>query len=479
MRSVLSLASILILSATCMASEFDELVQYIPRGANGVMAIDVAKTLDSPLAKKNGWDKKFSDGRADRPLHLPPEADKVLAVAQFDIVRDLRRNWDVALFGLTESIPLKFVARAEGGYMDSVEGVDAAWIPSDAYVLTAGENALLMQAPANRQAVGRWLSSHKSGKTSEMSEYLGLAVATVKRTPHIVMALDTTNALQSHRIEQRFKDSKFLKKHSLELEQVTELVTGLRGILLEISFTDKASATARIDFSQSVPFNGTVAKDFVLGALDARQMSLPGVESWNCTIADKSIVLYGDLTMDSLRRLLSLMEPPSTKFSSLKDANVEEATGDDMAKNSLAYFQSTQALMKDLRQKAGSHNSDAYWIDRYTTKIDHLPILHVDDDLLEYGQNLSETLRVMSGSRKAARLEGGSAARNELSSGGSGYGYGNYSYSSPSSRAMSARNAIANSEASGSSTKIQGWNLIDNATAEVRREMTKRYDVEF
>jgi hypothetical protein len=137
----------------------------------------------------------------------------------------------------------------------------------------------------------------------------------------------------------------------------------------------------------------------------------------------------------------------------------------------------TQALMKDLRQKAGSHNSDAYWIDRYTTKIDHLPILHVDDDLLEYGQNLSETLRVMSGSRKAARLEG--AGRNELISGGSGYGYGNYSYSSPSSRAMSARNAIANSEASGSSTKLQGWNLIDNATAEVRREMTKRYDVEF
>ena len=82
------------------------------------------------------------------------------------------------------------------------------------------------------------------------------------------------------------------------------------------------------------------------------------------------------------------MEPPSTKFSSLKDANVEAASGDDMAKNSLAYFQATQTLMKDLRQKAGSASSDAYWIDRYASKIDRLPILHVDDELLDYGQKL-------------------------------------------------------------------------------------------
>ena len=66
--------------------------------------------------------------------------------------------------------------------------------------------------------------------------------------------------------------------------------------------------------------------------------------SMSFSVADKSIVLEGELPMDSLRRLLSLMEPPSTKFSSLKDANVEEASGDDMAKNSLAYFQSTQSL---------------------------------------------------------------------------------------------------------------------------------------
>ena len=113
-----------------------------------------------------------------------------------------------------------------------------------------------------------------------------------------------------------------------------------------------------------------------------------------------------------------------------------------------------------------------------------MPILHVDDDLLNYGQDLTETLRVMSGSRKNARLQGGAAARNEFSQGGvnyndSGYGYGNYSYSTPRSREAQAGNAIANAAASGTQVKIQGWQLIDHATNQIRREMTQRYNVEF
>lgn len=446
------------------------------------MAIDVTRTLAAPIAKANGWDKKISDS-ANRPMYLPPEADKVLAVAQFDIVRDFNRGWDVTLFGLTESIPLRLVARAEGGYVDKIEGTDAVWIPSDAYVLQAGENTLVMQAPANRQSVARWIDRHKNSRMSEISDYLGVAVSAMKRDPQIVMALDTRDAPQAHRVKQQLEQSGFIEKHGLNLDQMTTLLSGLRGVILEVSLTDKISATARIDFSEKVNLSSNVAKALVLAALDARQMSLPGVDAWKCSVVDKSIVMDGDLPMDSMRRLLSLMEPPSTKFSSLKDANVETASGDDMAKNSLAYFQETQELMKDLRQKAGSYTSDAYWIDRYAGKIDRLPILHVDDELLDYGQKLSETLRVMSGSRKMTNLQGGAASRGDLSTGGisynSGYGYGYYNYSTPRSRQTAAGNDRANAAASGTAVKLQGWNLIDNATTEVRREMTKRYNLEF
>ena len=169
---------------------------------------------------------------------------------------------------------------------------------------------------------------------------------------------------------------------------------------------------------------------------------------------------------------------------------LREATGDDMAKLSLAYFKSTQSLMKDLRQKAGSYNSDSYWIDRYATKIDHLPILHVDSDLLDYGENLADTLRYMSGSRKMGRLQAGAAARSERSQGGmntgfnsgygnQGYGYRNFGYNGQRSRETAAGNAALNAAASGTAVKLQGWNLIDSATTDVRRAMTERYNIEF
>ena len=306
-----------------------------------------------------------------------------------------------------------------------------------------------------------------------------MAFAGINLKPHIVLALDSEHALQIRRVTEHLEQSGFAKDHNLDFEPTAELIAGLRGMVMEITFTDKATARTKIDFSQPVSFNKTVAKALVLGVLEARQMSLPGLDSAKFSVFDKSIIIEGELTMDALRRVLSLMEPPSTKFSSLKDANIEEATGDDMAANSLAYFKSTQSYLKDLRQQGGSHNSDAYWTDRYAAKIDQLPILHVDDDLLDYGQKLTETLRVMSGSRKMTNLEGGMAARNELSGGGSGYGYDNYNYSSPRSRAAAAGNARTDAVARGSSVRIQGWDLIDNATTEIRRDMTKRYNVEF
>jgi len=177
---------------------------------------------------------------------------------------------------------------------------------------------------------------------------------------------------------------------------------------------------------------------------------------------------------------MSLMEIPTTKFSSLKDSQIENSSQDDTSKNSVAYFKSIDSLLTDLRAKSKSASSDAYWIDRYAGKIDNLPILHVDDELLEYEQNLSATLRVMSGTRKMTNLQGGVASRENLSQGNNfGYGYDSYGYTTPKSRENAAGNSRANAAASGTATKSQGWNLIDDATVKIRQEMIKRYSVEF
>ena len=130
MRSRILVLPALLISATCVASDFNELWDQVPAGGNAFMAIDVAKTLTTPIAMKNGWDRKLTENGSDRPLYLPPEADKVLSVANFDIVRNFQRSWNVSLFSMTDPIPLKLVARAEGGYVDKISDVDVVWLPS-------------------------------------------------------------------------------------------------------------------------------------------------------------------------------------------------------------------------------------------------------------------------------------------------------------------------------------------------------------
>lgn len=251
-------------------------------------------------------------------------------------------------------------------------------------------------------------------------------------------------------------------------------------MVLKVTLTDKISASARIDFTGKVGLSGDAAKSLVLEALETMQMELPDVENWTCSVGTNFILLEGDLSNSGLRRLLSLMEIPTTKFSSLKDEKIESPSRDDTSKNSVAYFKSIDSLLKDLREKSKSASSDAYWIDRYAAKIDNLPILNVDDDLLDYGQNLAATLRVMSGTRKMTNLQGCVASRESLSQGNNfGYGYGSYGYSTPRSRETAAGNNRANAAASGTATKVQGWNLIDEATVKICQEMTKRYNVEF
>ena len=256
---------------------------------------------------------------------FPLKPTKFWLQLQIDIVREFTRDWDVTLFGLTESIPLSLVARLEGGYVDKIENVEVAWLPSDAYIAKAGENMLVMQSPADRQAIARWIMRKKGSEAMEISEYLGVALAAINREPHVVMALDARNAVQRHRVEQRLSESDFLKAHDLALDPAVDLITSVQGAVIEITFTDKATAMIRIDFAQAVPFNKTVAKALVLTGLEVNQMSLPGADSWTCSVVDKSIVLDAELNKDSLRRLLSLMEPASTKFSSLKGQNVERS----------------------------------------------------------------------------------------------------------------------------------------------------------
>jgi hypothetical protein len=464
------------------ASDFSKLISKIPGGANSLVMMDTDAILASPVAMNNGWAKKFSEGSADRPMYLPPEADKVVIGSQLDLVRGCARSWEVAVMGMKEPVPMRLIARAEGGYVDEIRGVKVAWVPSDAYFIEIDTETLGLMAPANRQAIARW-SDHEKTPQVGLSEYLKSAATQVDKGTQAVLAIDATDAIQTHRVKAKLEGSEFVK--GADLDKTVALVSSLRGLVLKLSFTDKVRAVAQLDFATSVTLPSNVAKTLVLGALEDLELTLPGTENWTCSVSTNSITLSGELENDALRRIFTLMEVPTTKFSSLKDADFEDNSQATMAKSSVAYFHSVDALLKDLKTRTKSNSGgDAGWTDRYATKIDRLPILNVDQELLNWGEKVSETLRVMAGSRRMSNMQGASAERvansqTGLSYTNDGYGYGGYNYTSPRAAAANVSNVRADAVASGTSVKLQGWTLIDNSIIEIRKSMTMRYGVEF
>jgi hypothetical protein len=149
------------------------------------------------------------------------------------------------------------------------------------------------------------------------------------------------------------------------------------------------------------------------------------------------------------------------------------ASESQMRERSLAYFKSVQTLVDDLRKGLKDASATSAWLERYARRIDELPVLNVDEQLLDYGDKLAETLRIMSLSQRQAGIRAGVRATEGRGYYSDGYGPNAYDAAAQRSQAKKEEMSVAND------TRVQGWKRIDDATADMRRAMTKKYGVEF
>ncbi|MGD9857712.1 MAG: hypothetical protein AB7U20_22435, partial [Planctomycetaceae bacterium] len=420
--------------------QFAGLSSKVQQGSNAMVAMDVAALQQTALAQQEGWTKKLEAAFVNRAVFLPPEADKLLVASHLSADEHFVQDWENAVITLNKPLSMPDIARAEGGYVDQIDGKDAIWSPSGAYLVAFDNETLGIMSPANRQAVGRWVDEASTNPGDTLSPYLQGALDKVQGETQIVMAIDLTNAVSPHRVEDRLKNSEVLAKSSLQVPDMVKLMVSLQGATIEVSVGDKARAKTRIDFGQPVKIPEVIAKRLVLEALDRLGVQLTDLADHKFSVLGNSIHIEGDMSSGGLRRLFSVLEVPTTHFSELNEASAGDKapSAGDMAQNSQVYFKSVTTLLDDLHGDRSKQDvrggMDAVWMDKYARKIDRLPILHVDEDLLTFGSNCAETLRAMSGVRHNAGLTAGSE-KSALRTGayigsynGYAYGYGGAGY---------------------------------------------------
>lgn len=442
------------------------------------MVIDV-KALDvTPLAQQQGWKRKLETANTDRPLILPPEAERIVVAAQLDSNREMGVVWELAVMQLSESLAMRSIARAEGGYLDTINGLDSVWTPSDAYFVALEPRLLGVMYPANRQLVSRWAQLGQTNSSLGISKYLRDAEKSVGRQYPIVLALDLADAPQPHRLRESLQQSPTLSGSEGKFELLAKLIEGIQGVTVKLAIDKTAKGTLSVDFHDSPQVLGTQAKSLVLETLDKFGAHLPDLNAWTAKIQGNSIVLDGTFSTDGLRRLFSLLEIPTTKFSTLKSEDVEKSSPSLISQASKLYFKSVTILIEDLRKTLGdSRDNHAIWMERYGRKVDALPILNVDAALLAYGANIGETFRAMALAERGAGIKSG-VRKSSV--------YGNYQYNYDQNGYGSARTTPSvkaqidtEEKAQAKAVRYTSWKEIEDATAAIRKDLTKRYQTEF
>jgi hypothetical protein len=136
----------------------------------------------------------------------------------------------------------------------------------------------------------------------------------------------------------------------------------------------------------------TKGKPLFMEILDRQGLSLPDVADWTASVDGKTFIAEGTLTPQSMRMLLQVIGMPAPSMTTV----VETESNDPkvVGPTSKRYFRTISDSIDQFRTKAGGNYQGAKtWLIREAQRIERLPILNVDPQLVAWGGEIANRLR--------------------------------------------------------------------------------------
>lgn len=489
---------------TSSFAQFHELTKRIPDGANAIFFVDVNKLQNSPLGKAHNWREKQEDAFEAGVESIPPQANTFVAAAKLDL-RTKHPDWEVGLMELKYDPSLPKIAVRYQGTTDYISERPVAILPGDIYLVKFMENVVGYGMPAKRQDVARWITRYYDNSLLGLSDYLAEAQTFADAGSPIIVALDLTHVVSPQMVRSRLDSMETLKGKQVDMDQVAKALASIRGISLGVTVQDSMIGAVKVDFSEDITSLNDFAKPLLLEILGNQGMMIDEIESWDVAVSSKRVQLTGPLYASGLRRIFSLIDtPPSLQQAKNKSAQAgqgaEASEADEKKDLTIAstqiYYKTVVSLLDELRiKKKGRQTMGqiSVWFDKYARKIDRLPIANVDPDLLNYGRYVSESLRTGQSEVTDA------AARSRIRQNEVPEQYDVTSYSTPIGANWSGQyswngwvatpdwqrtgskmsNVRMEEQIKGAKSANDVMRDIENATADIRRHLTEKYDAEF
>lgn len=501
MRASLAAIVALVAAAPAPAADTAELLGWVPARANVALFVDVDALYQSEFARNNRWGPP--DVLTTGLDSLPRGVSRAVVASQFG--PGTGPAWEVTVVAPKKPVSDADFAKRNDGTLETVGGRSVVLTPRSGYVVNLARGVAGAYTPPNRPDVGRWLREATGKPPAGASEYLRAAAGRVGPGAPVVLAVDTTDMFDPAQVKAKLAKADAFKGKAGDVGAVAELLAGLKGVTLTIRATDKLTAELRLDFAGPAAAFEAVGKPLVLEALARVGVNSDEMNGWALAVKGEAVTFGGPISPDAADQFVAPFLRPGVAAVEPDAPETSGGGSEAKAKASLKYFKAVEKISNDTRApKKETFEQLAFRFNNAARRIDDLPMLNVDDELLDWGATMATTFRSLG---LAASVTGGTITLAEANkqmvsvttpnyyygsayAGGVGYwgAYGGgYSYATPTGAVgnsvtsnysdINNMNAMTNQKEM--SNRMQTWDTIKTATTTVRRKMVKKYGIEF
>jgi hypothetical protein len=453
------------------------LLSVIPETVNTLTVIRVSTLMKSPLAVREGWEKKRETDYLNGAIVIPPWSNLVVVATKLNFDNPLHSP-STAIIDVGKEWDVEDLAKRERGRVTMAGGEYVVLSSRQAYFIPY-KNYMAVVTPSDRNELREWIKWAKKNKEPVLDPYLLTAVREETTAP-ILIAIDAQDMVDAPEMRKALGMSPVLAgKSKEEREAVAGLLAKLRGIRCTFRFEDAITAAVRFDFDVDVGAEGKYVPALVAEALDARGAQIEELAGAQVAVSGKRVTLHSKISEPALRHLLSVVSPPLPErgepLAAPAPAPKLAPTQEELeAQATLRYFHSVQNLMKELQkknEKAADYAKTALWHDTYAKRIAQLPVKNVDEEMIRYGAQISSYLNALADSLHGLRtyiygLENGATFIVGQR--------GSFATTIPEIRMKQA-----DAEMKGREDREKIWKQADHEETEIRRKMYDKHHLSF
>lgn len=392
------------------------LLRRVPESSNAMAVVRLDTLLKSPRGQRESWTEKYKLGYMNGAVRIPPVVKTMIMASHFHADNPAASTTiAVAFLNKKDRLSMQDIAAAEGGTIETVANRPVVRTMRGNLVVELAPGMMGAVHPASRQELAGWIRFTESNRDPVISPYLRRAASEGRGAP-IQLAIDLQDIVDPKAVHVWLPHSRALKGKTGPFDALEELIKGLQGVRFTARVQESTTGQVYLDFTKPVGDNAGYMKELFmesLGEIGAYldEFSNSQVRTEN---GGKTVVLKTDLSDDSLRRIMSLIQMPATDPEEAKMVTSSPGQKGDLAATEV-YYNAIQNMLNDLRKKnkkAEDNNQDsddyaksALWHQTYARKISELSRKDVDPEMLQYGATVAQMLDALSNSLRGIPLK--------------------------------------------------------------------------